>query len=721
MLNQNNNYFNYVLTYLDQGGNNIWWSANNVISSQPIAQLIINGNGIAEQCIEQECNPICSTIIESQQTTIETIENKQNLIYPTFSINEDELVIKLNNLDLITQPNYIEEGCLDTECIEEFGIWTKGLKSNNKVTVDNEIYYFIKANKDRYDFAYIYSLSLIHEDTGEEIELVKQKGILSSTIIWKEHIPTGFNPCITITKFDIEEIITTYRFVSSPYYLRSDWNVNLPWQPLENNIEEVLFSILYLLYTDLEIYNLNELVLYKDQPQQTLIETLLTTINSIEQVNSYNHSYIKNSTNIISSNPLVNNEYKELNNININPSIYSTDNYIEQESNNIITILLLLVISKINSNTTNSFINKYINICNNLNLTSLKEEVLKLIAFTEVYKITKDIYHLSLATTVIERIIKIYKIKDNHYIESLNNPIETVNSKVFGDLFEVYVSNKPINIKDYIVDNITYINNITESLYLINQEDIITKDPIHLLILKLLGVSFNNNLRSKSKLIIDVLSINNTKNIKGELLESLDLYKQEVFTNFKSYIPTDFGWLSTKTPNQDVIIKAIVKPIIDLYLHSKYIKDQFVLKDALTNLYRNSLITNTKELLPKTIQTDSSLLNSLWPGSYSNSVDLEINGYFETDIKDEINNNIKTLGVQTNLVSSIELPLVSNFNLCIDIIRLEDYRCQVDINGQLILLSNGQCDLAPPEQSIILQENTYPVTQETSTNDYFII
>ena len=67
------------------------------------------------------------------------------------------------------------------------------------------------------------------------------------------------------------------------------------------------------------------------------------------------------------------------------------------------------------------------------------------------------------------------------------------------------------------------------------------------------------------------------------------------------------------------------------------------------------------------------------------------------------------------------MPIVSNFNLCIDIVQLQDYRCQVDINGQLILLSDGQCNLAPPVVEIILQENTSPVTQESSINDYFII
>jgi hypothetical protein len=720
MLNQSNNYFNYVLSYLDQGGNNIWWSANNVISSQATAELIINGSGLGAECIDVDCNPICSEIIESEQQSIEILQKEQNLIYPTFSKNPHQLLITLNNLDLIQQPNYIEEGCIGESCVEEYGIWTKAIVTNKSVLIEEDTYYFVKANPDRYGYSYIYNVSLIHEETGEEIIIIKNKGLLDSIIIWNQGVPEGFNPCITVTKFDIEQVITTYKFVSNPLFFRSDWNTNLPWQPLNNNTEEVLLSIVYLLYTSLEIENKNELVLYK-QEQELLINVIVNTINNISTSNSNPYSYIKNVTAPYEFNSLVTHELDELEEIIINPAVYSTTTYEELSSNNITIILMLLCLAKINKDSLRPKLLEYIELCINLKTSTLKEDVLKLIALVETYKITKDVYHLSIATTLVENIDKLYKIKDDVYIESLDNPTITTTSKVFGDLLSNYINNKPINIKEYVLEDITYITDTTEVLYLTNQPTLITYDSINLLVLKLINCNLKHNLSINNKLIIDVLNLETTKQLNTDILNSLSLFKQEVFTKFKSYIPIDFGWLSDTTPTQDLIIRSVIKPIIDLYLHSKYIQDTYIEKQALTNIYKDSLIANTKELLEKTITFGKRVTNSLWPGRYSNSIDLEIKGFYDTEILSYINNQVKSLGIETNLVSSLEMPIVSNFNLCFDISKLEDYRCQVDINGQLILLSDGQCDLAPPEESILLQEDTFPVTQETSINDYFIL
>ena len=718
MLNQNNKYFNYVLSYLDQGGNNIWWSANNVISSQAVAKLVTNGNGIGEECISPECNPICSKIIESEQQTVEILNEAQKLIYPSFSEVNNQLIITLNNLDLIQQPNYIEEGCINEECIDEFGIWTKAIVTNKSVLIENTSYYFIKANSDRYGYSYIYNVSLIHEETGEEIIIIKNKGLLDSRVIWNQAVPKGFNPCITVTKFDIEQVISTYKFISKPTYLRSAWATNLMWQPLNNNIEEVLFSIIYLLYTDLEIKNKDELILYKKE-QETLVNTLLNTINSISISNSNPYSYIKSSTIPIEFNSLVTNELDEIEEIVINPAIFSTTLYEEQSSNNLIIILMVIVLARLNKESLSTKLIEYINLCISLKTNSLKEDVLIVIALTESYKITKDVYHLSLATTRIERIEKLYKVDNSNYIESLTNPVLTTTSKVFGDLLNNYVNNKPVNKKEYILEEITYISNSLEQLYVINQPTLLTNDPINLLILKLLKIDMNHNLPVNNKLVVDVMNLSITKEFSTDILNSFELFKKEVFTKFKSYMPVDFGWLSDNTPIQDLMIKGSVKPIVDLYLHANYIKDTYKEKDALTKLYKDNIITNTKELLINTVTFGQNITNSLWPGKYSNSVDLEIKGFYDEDILTYINNEVKSLGIETNLVSSLELPLISNFNLCFDVSKLEDYRCQVDINGQLILLSDGQCDLAPPEEEILLQEDTFPVTQETSINDYF--
>lgn len=720
MLNQSNNNFNRVLSYLDQGGNNIWWSASSTVTSQALAQLLVNGKGINEECIVEDCNPICSEVVENGEQTIEILQKEQQLIYPSFCISPNKLTITLNNLDLIEKPNYIEEGCVDGDCIDEYGIWTKAIITTKSVVIEDDTYYFIKANSDKYNYSYIYRLSLIHEETGEEIVIVKQKGLINPIITWEQQVPPGFNPCILITKFDIEQVITTYKFISNPLYLRSDWNTNLPWQPLSNNTEEVLLSLIFLLHTDLEVLNKNELILYK-QKQDTLISLMLDTINIISLNNSNPHSYIKTFTSLYEYNSLASNDLREIEYIGVTPGIYSTVNYQEQSPNNLTILLLLIVLAKINRDSLNIKLKEYITLCINMKTVSLKEEVFRLIALIEVYKITKDIYHLSIATTNVENIIKLYKIKDNNYIESLDNPTQTTESKVFGDLFDNYVTNKEINIKDYLLEDISYIIDTTESLYLINQPTLLTNDPINLLILKLLGVNLTYKLNDNNKLIIDVLKLQNTKYITTNILTSLELYKYTIFNNFKTSIPVDFGWLGEITPIQDLIIKSIIKPIIDLYIHSKYIEDEYIQKEALTSLYKDNLITNTKELLPKTITTGELINNSLWPGKYSNSIDLEIKGYYDTDIINQINNDIKSLGIQTNLVSGIEMPIVSSFDLCFDIVKLEDYRCQVDVNGQLILLSDGQCNLAPLVVSILLQENTSPVTQETSTNDYFIL
>ena len=63
MLNQDNKYFNRYLTYLDQGGNNIWWSTNSTTNSTTVAELVITGLGTDADCLQPNCNPICSEII----------------------------------------------------------------------------------------------------------------------------------------------------------------------------------------------------------------------------------------------------------------------------------------------------------------------------------------------------------------------------------------------------------------------------------------------------------------------------------------------------------------------------------------------------------------------------------------------------------------------------------------------------------------------------------
>ena len=714
MLNQSNYNFNRVLTYLDQGGNNIWWSANNISKTTPKAELVITGQGIDSDCIEEDCIPICSVINEIQEETIESVNKPQQLIYPTFIIEPNTLTIRLNNLQLINSPNYIEDGCIDSTCVEEFGIWTKALRSKTKIVIEGETYYFIKANPDSYNYNYLYSISLIHEETGEEIIVVKDKGILSNIITEAITIPPQFNVAIIITKFTVEEVITTYKFVNSPLYLRSNWATNLPWQINSNNIEEVLFSIIYLLYTDLEIQDKDKLILYKDSPQQILINILLDTITNITTTNSLSHSYIKTTTNIVEHNKLVTDSSEEL--LLINPAIYATTNYKPEQDSNTIYFLLLIVLSQTNNI---SLIQTYIDKVITLETTTLKEAVLKLIALVQTYKITTNIYHLSIATSTLEQINKRYKLEDDSYIESLENPTVTVESNIYGDLLNYYVYNKECLKTKYLLEQITYTTNI--NLYLTNSPLLLTQNPLFLLILNLLNLNIKSNTNSSS-LVLDMLKLPISKQyLSNNILNNIDLFKEEVFNTFKATLPTDFSWLSATTPIQDTIITSITKPLIDLYIHSNYIKQEIILKDALTTNYSNNIITNRDELLPKTLTTDiSDIRSSLWPGNYSNSIDLEIEGYYdETTI--EFTNNVKSLGIQTNLISGVNLPTINNFNLCVDIVEKNDYRCQVDINGQLILLSNGECDLAPPTLDILVQENTYPITLESSITDFILL
>ena len=117
MLNQSNYNFNKVLTYLDQGGNNIWWSSNSTIKTISSAELIIKGQGIDSECIEEDCIPICSEIVESEEAVIEQLTRPQYLIYPTFIVEPNTLTIELNNLQLINQPNSIEDNCIDSSCM----------------------------------------------------------------------------------------------------------------------------------------------------------------------------------------------------------------------------------------------------------------------------------------------------------------------------------------------------------------------------------------------------------------------------------------------------------------------------------------------------------------------------------------------------------------------------------------------------------------------------
>ena len=718
MLNQSNYNFNKVLTYLNQGGNNIWWSSNSTVKTISSAVLVITGQGIDSECIEEDCIPICSEIVESEEAILEQLTRPQYLIYPTFIIEPDTLTIEFNNLQLINQPNSIEDSCIDSSCTEEYGIWTKAIKTRIKTVIEDETYYFIKANIDNYKFGYIYTISLIHEATGEEIVIIKDKGLLNSIIVENISVPNEFNVCISITKFNIEEVITTYRFINNPLYLRSNWLVNTPWQPTYNNVEEVLLSIIYLLNTNLEIEVINQLVLYKDNPQQILIETLLKSITSITSDNSNLYSYIKNVTIPSEYNKLATtNTLLSIEDISINPAVYSTTSYIKYDSNNTIIFLLLICISISN----NTFLQQtYIDLCIDIETNTLKEDVLKLISFIEAYKQTKDIYHLSIATSTLNQINKRYKLEDNSYIESLNNPINTVESKVYGDLLDYYVYSNPSPIIDYTIEQITYITDINNNLYLLNSPLNITNDPIYLLILKLIGINLNTNILASNKLITDVLNIQNTTYLTSKVLTNIDLISEEILLTYKNTIPCNFEWLSDTTPIQDLIISCIIKPLIDLQLHINYQKEEPIIKEALTRDYISSFISNKKELLLDTFELNNSQIrNSLWPGKYSNSIDLEINGYYTNETLNEVN-NIKSLGIKTNLISSINLPTESNFNICIDIIQFEDSRCQVNNKDQLVLLPDGQCDLSLPD-SILLQEDSYPITQESSTTDYIFI
>ena len=718
MLNQSNYNFNKVLTYLNQGGNNIWWSSNSTVKTISSAVLVITGQGIDSECIEEDCIPICSEIVESEEAILEQLTRPQYLIYPTFIIEPDTLTIEFNNLQLINQPNSIEDSCIDSSCTEEYGIWTKAIKTRIKTIIEDETYYFIKANIDNYKFGYIYTISLIHEATGEEIVIIKDKGLLNSIIVENISVPNEFNVCISITKFNIEEVITTYRFINNPLYLRSNWLVNTPWQPTYNNVEEVLLSIIYLLNTNLEIEVINQLVLYKDNPQQILIETLLKSITSITSDNSNLYSYIKNVTIPSEYNKLATtNTLLSIEDISINPAVYSTTSYIKYDSNNTIIFLLLICISISN----NTFLQQtYIDLCIDIETNTLKEDVLKLISFIEAYKQTKDIYHLSIATSTLNQINKRYKLEDNSYIESLNNPINTVESKVYGDLLDYYVYSNPSPIIDYTIEQITYITDINNNLYLLNSPLNITNDPIYLLILKLIGINLNTNILASNKLITDVLNIQNTTYLTSKVLTNIDLISEEILLTYKNTIPCNFEWLSDTTPIQDLIISCIIKPLIDLQLHINYQKEEPIIKEALTRDYISSFISNKKELLLDTFELNNSQIrNSLWPGKYSNSIDLEINGYYTNETLNEVN-NIKSLGIKTNLISSINLPTESNFNVCIDIIQFEDSRCQVNNKDQLVLLPDGQCDLSLPD-SILLQEDSYPITQESSTTDYIFI
>jgi hypothetical protein len=740
MLNQSSNEFNTVLTYLDCGGNNVWWSTNSTSKSKAIVELLITGNGVDAECIETECNPICSLLVESEQEQLEELTSNQKLIYPTFIKENNKLTVLLNNLELIEQPNYIEESCVESDCIEEFGVWTKALiQSNKEVLIDGETYYFIKANIDHYNYAYLYNITLIHEETGEEILISKNKGLISNKVELDIKVPTGFNPVITITKFNSLEVITTYKFIDKPLYLRSNWNTNLTWQPLYNNTEEVLLSIIYLLNTDLEVENNKQLVLYKEDKQQTLISILLNTIDSITTDNSLSYSYIKNKTSPIDYNTLISTNRDNIEDIILNPAVYSTTTYTKNEESNLISILILLVASLIKNNT---LLLIYIDICVDINSTNLKDEVLKVIAFTEAYKITKDVYHLSIATSIISQIEKRYKTDDGTYIESLENPITTIQSQVYSDVLNFYVNGVQPNMSTYITEQITYVDNLQEVLYLTNSADVITSNPIYLITLRLVGLDLpsvpissifipsslievipvppivieaipissetieeipyeliENLAVNDLRLVNNILKLNNRTVLNGDILNSLSLYKLDVFLNFKNTIPTDFGWLSDDTPIQDLIVESITKPIIDLYLHSKYIEDKLLLKDALTTNYTD-IIINKKELLLNTITTDTTnIRSSLWPGRYSNSIDLEIEGYYD-DITLEKINNIKSLGIETNLLSSIDLPLINNFTLCIDIVK------ETDITNEL---------------AILLQETTDPITQESSLEDYLLI
>ena len=718
MLNQSNYNFNKVLTYLNQGGNNIWWSSNSTVKTISSAVLVITGQGIDSECIEEDCIPICSEIVESEEAILEQLTRPQYLIYPTFIIEPDTLTIEFNNLQLINQPNSIEDSCIDSSCTEEYGIWTKAIKTRIKTVIEDETYYFIKANIDNYKFGYIYTISLIHEATGEEIVIIKDKGLLNSIIVENISVPNEFNVCISITKFNIEEVITTYRFINNPLYLRSNWLVNTPWQPTYNNVEEVLLSIIYLLNTNLEIEVINQLVLYKDNPQQILIETLLKSITNITSDNSNLYSYIKNVTIPSEYNKLATtNTLLSIEDISINPAVYSTTSYIKYDSNNTIIFLLLICISISN----NTFLQQtYIDLCIDIETNTLKEDVLKLISFIEAYKQTKDIYHLSIATSTLNQINKRYKLEDNSYIESLNNPINTVESKVYGDLLDYYVYSNPSPIIDYTIEQITYITDINNNLYLLNSPLNITNDPIYLLILKLIGINLNTNILASNKLITDVLNIQNTTYLTSKVLTNIDLISEEILLTYKNTIPCNFEWLSDTTPIQDLIISCIIKPLIDLQLHINYQKEEPIIKEALTRDYISSFISNKKELLLDTFELNNSQIrNSLWPGKYSNSIDLEINGYYTNETLNEVN-NIKSLGIKTNLISSINLPTESNFNICIDIIQFEDSRCQVNNKDQLVLLPDGQCDLSLPD-SILLQEDSYPITQESSTTDYIFI
>jgi hypothetical protein len=199
------------------------------------------------------------------------------------------------------------------------------------------------------------------------------------------------------------------------------------------------------------------------------------------------------------------------------------------------------------------------------------------------------------------------------------------------------------------------------------------------------------------------------------------MYEQQVFTTFKATIPVNYTWLSEETPIQDLVIRGFTKPLIDLYVHARRQKDIISTKTTHTQLFNSNYLLNRKELLTTALSVDSQEIRSTyWSGAYSNTVDIEILGYIDDYIKQQLK-TIEVVGIPVNVVSGIEMPLYNDFDICFDIVKLEDYRCQVEVNGQLILRTDGQCALAPVVKKELLQEIGDPITQETDLLDSLLI
>lgn len=711
MLSQDNSYaFNKVLTYLDQGGNNIWWNAYKSSNTTSKVSLVQTKLGLSTDCIEDSCIPICDQIIENDDKKYEYVNTPQKLIYPTFNRSNNVLTITLNNLRLNPQPSVITDDCINNECMDKYGAWTTAISSNVYYLIDDIPYYFIQANADDYGYSYLYQVSAIHIETGEEIFISKEQGLIDNTVTVDLDLPESFSAVITITKFNLVEIVSTYRFVERPLYLRSNWETNIPWTVRLYDTENILWSIIYLLLTDVDISLPQQLVLYKDRNR--LADILLLTINDIAAYNTIRHSYVKTATAPIEYTQLVDDKSNWISNLVTSPNVLGTTNYTTEELPDI-TIQLLSFLALILAK---QEVNAVIDTINAITTRSLKNSFIKLIAYTELYVNTNDVTYLSLATTLI-KYIKYCFYHDGVFLESLNNPVVTTESTVYGDLFTKYVYNIDVDTKKYLGQLFNYLS-FTTPYYINADTELSTQE---LLLFRLINVVLPSYLRTNS-LIVDVQSIPiSSSRLTHTFYECLEMYEQQVFTTFKATIPVNYTWLSEETPIQDLVIRGFTKPLIDLYVHARRQKDIISTKTTHTQLFNSNYLLNRKELLTTALSVDSQEIRSTyWSGAYSNTVDIEILGYIDDYIKQQLK-TIEVVGIPVNVVSGIEMPLYNDFDICFDIVKLEDYRCQVEVNGQLILRTDGQCALAPVVKKELLQEIGDPITQETDLLDSLLI